>query len=144
MKLVTAIVRPEKLDEIIDAVIGNNGRGLTVSTVRGFGRQFGDLADRTASTDMHTDGLHVYRRAVLLTKIRLDIVVLDQDVQAMLDAVAKHAHTGAIGDGKIWVSDVDSVLRVRTGEKDRDAVLTNALTTRGTSVSVARHELAKR
>ena len=52
MKLVTAIVRPEKLDEIIDAVIGNNGRGLTVSTVRGFGRQFGDLADRTASTDM--------------------------------------------------------------------------------------------
>ena len=71
MKLVTAIVRPEKLDEIIDAVIGNNGRGLTVSTVRGFGRQFGDLADRTASTDMHTDGLPVYRRAVLLTKIRL-------------------------------------------------------------------------
>ena len=62
----------------------------------------------------------------------------------MLDAVAKHAHTGAIGDGKIWVSDVDSVLRVRTGEKDRDAVLTNALTTHGTSVSVARHELAKR
>ena len=123
MKLVTAIVRPEKLDEIIDAVIGNNGRGLTVSTVRGFGRQFGDLADRTASMDMHTDGLPVYRRAVLLTKIRLDIVVLDQDVQAMLDAVAKHAHTGAIGDGKIWVSDVDSVLRVRTGEKDRDAVL---------------------
>ena len=137
MKLVTAIVRPEKLDEIIDAVIGNNGRGLTVSTVRGFGRQFGELADRTASMDMHTDGLPVYRRAVLLTKIRLDIVVLDQDVQAMLDAVAKHAHTGAIGDGKIWVSDVDSVLRVRTGEKDRDAVLTNALTTHGTSVSVA-------
>jgi nitrogen regulatory protein P-II 1 len=122
MKLVTAIVRPEKLDEIIDAVIGNNGRGLTVSTVRGFGRQFGELGDRTASMDMHTEGLPVYRRAVLLTKVRLDIVVLDQDVQAMLDVVAKHAHTGAIGDGKIWVSDVDSVLRVRTGEKDRDAV----------------------
>jgi len=122
MKLITAIVRPEKLGEIVDAVIGNNGRGLTVSTVRGFGRQFGELADRTADPDAAVDGLPVRFRPVLLSKVRLDIVVVDQDVQAMVDAVAKHARTGMIGDGKIWVSDVDSVLRVRTGERDLDAV----------------------
>jgi len=118
MKLITAIVRSEKLDEIIDAVIASNGRGLTATTVRGFGQQFGELADRDAAAD----GLPLYRRAVLLTKVRLDILVLDQDVQAMVDAIAKHARTGMIGDGKIWVSDVDSVLRVRTGQKDSDAV----------------------
>lgn len=122
MKLITAIVRSEKLDGIIDAVIGNNGRGLTVTTVRGFGRQFGELADRTLGADMAVGGLPLYPRPVLLSKVRLDIVVLDQDVQGLVDAIAKHARTGMIGDGKIWVSDVDSVLRVRTGEQDSDAV----------------------
>lgn len=122
MKLITAIVRSEKLDEIIDAVIGNNGRGLTVTTVRGFGRQFGELADRTLGADMAVGDLPLYPRPALLSKVCLDIVVLDQDVQAMVDAIAKHARTGKIGDGKIWVSDVDSVMRVRTGEQDRDAV----------------------
>lgn len=118
MKLITAIVRSEKLDEIIDAVVGNNGRGLTVTTVRGFGQQFGELSGRDAAAG----GLPLYRRAVLLTKLRLDVLVLDEDARAMVDAIAKHARTGMIGDGKIWVSDVDSVLRVRTGEQDRDAV----------------------
>lgn len=122
MKLVTAILRAEKLDEVIDAVIASNGRGLTVSTVRGFGRQFGELADRTAGTGLTADGLPRNRRAVLLTKIRLDILVDDHDAQAMADAIAKHARTGAIGDGKIWVSPVDSALRVRTGERDLDAI----------------------
>ena len=122
MKLVTAIVRPEQLDEIIDAVISGNGRGLTVTTVRGFGRQFGELASRTAGPGAAADALPLYRRPALLTKTRLDIVVLDQDARAMVDAIAKHARTGGIGDGKIWVSDVDSVLRVRTGEQDRNAV----------------------
>ena len=122
MKLVTAIVRPEKLDEIIDAVISNNGRGLTATTVRGFGRQFGALASRTASADAAADAPPLYSRPVLLSKVRLDIVVRDQDAQAMVAAIAKHARTGGIGDGKIWVCDVDSVLRVRTGEQDRDAV----------------------
>ena len=122
MKLVTAIVRPEKIDEIIDAVISNNGRGLTVTTVRGFGQQFGELASRTASPDATADAPRLYRRPVLLTKTRLDIVVLDQDAQAMVDAIAKHARTGGIGDGKIWVCDVGSALRIRTGEQDRDAV----------------------
>lgn len=62
MKLITAIVRSEKLDGIIDAVIGNNGRGLTVTTVRGFGRQFGELADRTLGADMAVGGLPLYPR----------------------------------------------------------------------------------
>lgn len=122
MKLVTAIVRAEQLDEIIDAVISNNGRGVTVTTVRGFGQQFGELAGRTAVPGAAAGGLPLYRRPVLLTKTRLDILVLDQDAQAMVDAIAKHARTGGIGDGKIWVCDVDSVLRIRTGEQDRDAV----------------------
>jgi nitrogen regulatory protein PII len=122
MKLVTAIVRPEKLDEIIDAVIDHQGRGLTVTTVRGFGQQFGELAGRTAGPDVSPGGPPLYRRPVLLTKTRLDILVPDQDAQAMVDAIAKHARAGGIGDGKIWVSDVDSVLRVRTAETGDDAV----------------------
>jgi len=119
MKLITAIVRPEKLDEVIDAVLANNGHGLTVTEVRGFGQQFGQHVD---DADMTTDGLPRYHRAVLLTKVRLEILVLDEDVQAMVDAIAKHAHTAVIGDGKVWVCAVDSILRIRTGEKDRDAV----------------------
>jgi len=122
MKLITAIVRSEKLDDIIGAVIGNNGRGLTVTAVRGFGQQFGELAGRTVGADAAIDGPPMYSRPVLLSKARLETVVLDQDAQAMVDAIAKHARTGMIGDGKIWVSDVESVLRVRTGEQDRDAV----------------------
>ena len=122
MKLVTAIVRPEKLDEIIDAVIDHKGRGLTVTTVRGFGQQFGELAGRTAGPDVAAGGPPLYRRPVLLTKTRLDILVPDQDAQAMVDAIATHARAGGIGDGKIWVSDVDSVLRVRTAETGDDAV----------------------
>jgi nitrogen regulatory protein PII len=122
MKLITAIVRSERLDEIIDAVIDTNGRGLTVTTVRGFGRQFGALAGRPAGPEAAADAPPLYPRPVLLSKVRLDIVVLEQDVQAMVDAIAKHARSGMIGDGKIWVSDVDSVLRVRTGEQDSDAV----------------------
>jgi len=122
MKLVTAIVRPEKLDEIIGAVIDHKGRGLTVTTVRGFGQQFGELAGRTPSPDVALGGPPPYRRPVLLAKTRLDILVPDQHAQAMVDAIAKHSRTGGIGDGKVWVCDVDSVLRVRTGEHDRDAV----------------------
>jgi nitrogen regulatory protein P-II 1 len=122
MKLVTAIVRSEKLDELIDAVVDNNGRGLTVTQVRGFGRQFGEQAARALSADKTADGLPRYPRAVLLTKIRLDILVHDEDVQPMVEAIAKHARTGTIGDGKIWVSPVYSAIRVRTGEKDREAV----------------------
>ncbi len=122
MKLVTAIVRSEKLDEIIDAVLASHGKGLTVTAVRGFGQQFGVLAGWMPDTDLPEDATPRQRRAVLLNKVRLDILIGDDDVQGMVDAIAKHARTGDIGDGKIWVSPIESALRVRTGEHDRDAV----------------------
>jgi nitrogen regulatory protein PII len=117
MKLITAIVRPEKLDELIDALVDNNACGLTVSQVTGFGRQFGRLA-AAHHRGLPDDG----RRPTLLPKIRLDVVALDDDAQTLVEAIAKHARTETIGDGKIWVTTVDSILRVRTGERDRAAV----------------------
>ena len=118
MKLITAIVRPEKLDELTQALIDHGVRGLTVADVRGFGQQYGrlvGLAERVTGPD----GRHM---AVLLAKVRLDLVVLDDDAEAIVDIIAKHARTETIGDGKIWVTPVDSALRVRTGEQDHAAV----------------------
>jgi nitrogen regulatory protein PII len=121
MKLITAIIRPDKLDELIGTVI-DNGRvhGMTVTEVRGFGRQFGQIVAGKVDADL---GLAEDRRAALLPKVRLDLVVLDDDAETIMEAIAKHACTGTVGDGKIWASTVDSVLRVRTGERDRDALL---------------------
>jgi nitrogen regulatory protein PII len=117
MKLITAMIRPEKLDELIGVIMDNRGRGLTVTEVRGFGQQFGDLAGGTVHT-----GMRANRKAALLPKIRLDILVLDDDAEAMMEAIAKHSRTEMIGDGKIWVTAVDGAMRVRTGERGRDAV----------------------
>jgi len=111
MKLITAIVRPERLDELIEVLIDNRAQGLTVTEARGFGRQLGHLAPRPARAG-----------AALLPKIRLDIVALDDDAEILAEAIAKHARTDTIGDGKIWVTPVDSVLRVRTGDRDRAAI----------------------
>jgi nitrogen regulatory protein PII len=111
MKLITAVVRPEKLDELVSALVENRAHGLTVTEARGFGRQFGQLAAASGPP-----------RVALLHKIRLDIVALDDDVETLVEAIAKHARTETIGDGKIWVTSVDSVLRVRTGDRDRAAV----------------------
>ena len=122
MKLITAIVRPEKLDELIGAVIDNRGRGLTVTEVRGFGRQFGELTARTAGAEAHAADLARESRVALLPKVRLDILVQDVDAVLMVEAIAKRARTEVIGDGKIWVRAVDSAMRVRTGERGRDAV----------------------
>jgi nitrogen regulatory protein P-II 1 len=120
MKLITAIVRAEKLDELVVALIDSRVHGLTVNEVRGFGRQFGEPAP---GADIDIDlGLPGARRAALLPKVRLDLVVLDGDADAVVATLAKHARTDTIGDGKIWVSTVDSVLRVRTGERDHAAV----------------------
>jgi nitrogen regulatory protein PII len=99
MKLITAIVRPDKLDELIGTLVDNRANGLTVTEVRGFGRQFGQLAAGASRS-----------RVTLLPKIRLD------------EAIAKHARTETIGDGKIWVTPVDGALRVRTGDRDRAAI----------------------
>jgi nitrogen regulatory protein P-II 1 len=116
MKLITAIVRPEKLDELIDVVIGNGGRGLTVTEARGFGRQFGQLAHASRA------GTPASVKPALLPKVRLEILVPDEDAGALLDAVAKHARTGAIGDGKAWLATVEGAMRLRTGERGRDAL----------------------
>jgi nitrogen regulatory protein P-II 1 len=122
MKLVTAIIRPEKLGELIEVVIDKQAHGLTVTEVRGFGRQFGQLATGRADPGPNAAGWAIDRRAALLPKVRLEILVLDDDTETLVEAIAKHARTETMGDGKIWVSPVDSALRVRTGQRDRDAV----------------------
>ena len=111
MKLITAIVRPDKLDELIGTLVDNQAHGLTVTEVRGFGRQFGQLAAGAGLS-----------RVTLLHKIRLDVVALNDDVETLVEAIAKHARAETIGDGKIWVTPVDSALRIRTGERDRAAI----------------------
>jgi nitrogen regulatory protein P-II 1 len=113
MKLLTAIIRPEKLDDAIAAVTEAGAGGLTVTEVQGFGKQYGHInpPDRAAE-----------RRVLILPKIRLDLVVRDQAAEPTARAIAKAVGIGAIGDGKIWVSAVDTVLRVRTGERDDDAL----------------------
>ncbi|MDQ2812035.1 MAG: P-II family nitrogen regulator [Actinomycetota bacterium] len=122
MRLITAVIRPEKLGELIEVVIDNQAHGLTVTDVRGFGRQLGQRADGRADADPDAAGHAVNCRAALRPKVRLEILVLDDDAETLVEAIAKHAGTETIGDGKIWVSTVDSALRVRTGQRDRDAV----------------------
>lgn len=111
MKLITAIVKPERLGEVTRAVTEAGARGMTVTQVRGFGQQFGRLAA------VHPED----REILMLPKLRVDVVVQDEAAGMVTDAIAKAVNTGAIGDGKIWVSSLDTVLRVRTGERDRDA-----------------------
>ena len=112
MKLVTAIVKPFKLDDVKSALETLGVLGLTVSEVRGYGRQKG-----------HTE---VYRGAEytvdLVPKVRLEILVDDLDADKVVETVSEAARTGKIGDGKVWVTPVDSVVRVRTGERGADAL----------------------
>lgn len=112
MKLVTAVVKPFKLEDVRDALRGCGVVGMTVSEVQGHGRQKG-----------HTE---VYRGAEyqvdLLPKVRIEVLVDDADAERVLDAVVAAARTGSIGDGKVWVTPVDAVVRVRTGERGADAV----------------------
>lgn len=112
MKLVTAIVKPHKLDEVRDALQSFGVRGLTVSEVQGYGRQRG-----------HTE---VYRGAEykvdFVPKVRVDIIVDDADVTDLVAVIAGAARTGKIGDGKVWVTPLDEVVRVRTGERGLDAL----------------------
>jgi nitrogen regulatory protein P-II 1 len=112
VKLVTAIVKPFKLDDVKAALETLGVLGLTVSEVRGYGRQKG-----------HTE---VYRGAEytvdLVPKVRLEVLVDDLDADKVVDTVSEAARTGKIGDGKVWVTSVDSVVRVRTGERGADAL----------------------
>lgn len=112
MKLITAIVKPFKLDDVKEALKAAGASGITVTEVQGFGRQAG-----------HTE---VYRgteyKVDFVPKIRLDLVVDDNEVDALLSAITESARTGKIGDGKIWVTEVDTVQRIRTGEQGAEAV----------------------
>jgi nitrogen regulatory protein PII len=112
MKLVTAIIKPSRLDPVLDALKEAGVAGLTVSEVRGFGRQKGKT--------------EVYRGAEyevkLLPKVKIEVAAPDDLVDRLVDAIAQAAKTGKIGDGKVWVYDLDSVLRIRTGETDRSAI----------------------
>jgi nitrogen regulatory protein P-II 1 len=112
MKLITAILKPFKLDEVKDALQAAGVTGMTVSEASGFGRQRG-----------HTE---VYRGAEytvdLVPKVRLEVIVDDQDAAAIVDVIVKAASTGAIGDGKVWTTPVDSIIRVRTGERGSEAI----------------------
>ncbi len=112
MKLITAVIKPFKLDDVKDALKANDVTGITVTEVRGFGRQGG-----------HTE---TYRGAEykidFVPKVSISIVIDDDQVDAVVDVIAAAARTDKIGDGKIWVTDVDRVVRIRTGEEGADAV----------------------
>ncbi len=112
MKLVTAIIKPFKLDEVREALSEIGVQGVTVAEVKGFGRQKG-----------HTE---LYRGAEyvvdFLPKVKLEIAVTDGQLDAVLDAITEAARTGKIGDGKIFVASLDQVLRIRTGETGDSAV----------------------
>ena len=112
MKLITAVIKPFKLDDVKDALKAIDVTGSTVSEVRGFGRQGG-----------HTE---TYRGAEykidFVPKVSLATVVDESRVDDVVDAITKSAATGKIGDGKIWITDVDRVVRIRTGEEGTDAI----------------------
>ncbi len=112
MKLITAVLRPDTLDEVVRVIAGKGARGMTATEVLGFGQQQGRL-------DVHQDEDF---GPALLPKIRLDVVVSDEAAGALLAAIVRSARTGAIGDGKIWLTAVESVVRVRTGERDASAI----------------------
>jgi nitrogen regulatory protein PII len=112
MKLITAVIKGEKFDDVAQAATNAGAHGLTVTAVRGFGQQYGHLSEAPAPGSP----------PLMLPKLRVELVVNDEIVDAVVDAVAKTANTGAIGDGKIWICDVEGALRVRTGQRDRNAL----------------------
>lgn len=112
MKQVTAVIKPFKLEDVREALATVGASGLTVTEVKGFGRQKG-----------HTE---LYRGAEyvvdFLPKIKIELVVDDSQVDLCVDAIIKAAHTGKIGDGKIFVTSVEQVIRIRTGETGKEAI----------------------
>ncbi|WLD58393.1 P-II family nitrogen regulator [Salinispirillum sp. LH 10-3-1] len=112
MKLITAIIKPFKLDDVRESLSDMGVQGITVTEVKGFGRQKG-----------HTE---LYRGAEyvvdFLPKVKVEIAVSDDKLETVLEAITKAANTGKIGDGKIWVSPLEQVVRIRTGETNEDAL----------------------
>ncbi len=112
MKLVTAVIKPFKLDDVKNGLKAAGVVGITVSEVRGFGRQ-GGHTETYRGTEYQVD---------FLPKVKLEIVVDDGDVAGVVDAIAIAARTDKIGDGKIWVTSIDDLVRIRTGEQGPDAI----------------------
>ena len=112
MRLVIAIIRPDKLDAVTDALDKQHVVGMTVSDVRGFGRQKGQV-------EHYRGGEYTIR---FIPKVKLEIVVQDEDVEKALATIGKVARTGNIGDGKAFVVDVQHAMRIRTGEKGTSAL----------------------
>ncbi|GAB3123355.1 P-II family nitrogen regulator [Streptomyces calidiresistens] len=112
MKLITAVIKPHRMDEVKDALQAFGVHGMTVTEASGYGRQRG-----------HTE---VYRGAEytidLVPKTRLEILVEDDDAEQLIDVIVKAARTGKIGDGKVWSVPVESAVRVRTGDRGADAL----------------------
>lgn len=112
MKLVTAIIKPFKLDDVKAALKAMTVEGMTVTSVEGFGRQGG-----------HTE---MYRGAEyqidFIPKIKIEAVVADHDVARVVEAIVEAARTDKIGDGKVWITPVEGIVRIRTGERDDDAI----------------------
>ena len=112
MKMVTCVVRPEKLEPITDVLDKIHIVGMTVTDVRGFGRQKGQV-------EHYRGGEYTIR---FINKVRLDLVVQDEDVKRVMEAVSKVARTGNVGDGKIFVMPIENALRIRTGEVGTSAL----------------------
>ena len=112
MKMIVAVIKPSRLDAVLDAVTEAGVAGLTVTEVRGYGRQKGKT--------------EVYRGAEyevkLLPKVKLEIAVAADRVEAVVESIARAANTGKIGDGKVFVTAVETALRIRTGERDAEAI----------------------
>lgn len=112
MKLITAILKPSKVDDVKVALQAAGIQGMTVSETRGFGRQKG-----------HTE---IYRgaeyRVDFLPKVRIEVLAEDGEVQSIVNTIVEAARTGAVGDGKLWVTAVEQVIRIRTGERGDDAI----------------------
>ena len=112
MKKIEAIIRPFKLEDVKIALVNSGIVGMTVSEVRGFGRQKGQV-ERYRGSEFTVE---------FLQKLKVEVVVEDEKVNSVIDAIAEAATTGEIGDGKIFLTSIDSVVRIRTGDKDEEAL----------------------
>ena len=112
MKKIEAIIRPFKLEDVKIALVNSGIVGMTVSEVRGFGRQKGQV-ERYRGSEFSVE---------FLQKLKVEVVVEDEKVNSVIDAIAEAAKTGEIGDGKIFITSIDSVVRIRTGDKDEQAL----------------------
>jgi nitrogen regulatory protein P-II 1 len=112
MKMITAVVKPHKFDDVKDALVTAGVSGMTVTEVRGFGRQ-GGHSETYRGTEYKLD---------FIPKVKVEIVVDDSSVDGLMDVIAAAAKTDKIGDGKIWVSEISDILRIRTGERGPDSI----------------------